>query len=105
MHVKFNKISNNATGQCVCVTSGFCNRAGGSIYTQSTDGSGLIDMRIITVKVSYLIYLYKHNFFIPYKFQNGIFTGNTNTISTTTASSGITPGKKIMTCFKIILNK
>lgn len=62
MHVKFNKISNNATGQCVCVTSGFCNRAGGSIYTQSTDGSGLIDMRIITVKVSYLIYLYKHNF-------------------------------------------
>lgn len=59
MHVKFNKISNNATGQCVCVTSGFCNRAGGSIYTQSTDGSGLIDMRIITVKVSYLISLYK----------------------------------------------
>jgi hypothetical protein len=34
---------------CVCVTSGFCNRAGGSILVP-TDGSGLIDIRILNVK-------------------------------------------------------
>ncbi|KAG5668604.1 hypothetical protein PVAND_016540 [Polypedilum vanderplanki] len=55
------------TNPCVCVTSGYCNRAGGSLFVP-TDGSGLIDIRIL---------------------NSGTFTSTSSSINTSPASTGI----------------
>lgn len=43
-------VNNSTVGVCICVTTGSCALAGGGTATGgSTDGSGLIDVRILSV--------------------------------------------------------
>ncbi|CAG9811606.1 unnamed protein product [Chironomus riparius] len=55
--------------QCICVTSGSCNRANGSFFV-TTDGSGLIDIRLLN--------------------SGGYYSSSSTSVYTTPASTGIT---------------
>lgn len=50
-------VNNSTVGVCICVTTGSCALAGGGTSTGgSTDGSGLIDVRILSVSIFNLFY-------------------------------------------------
>jgi Serine protease Clip domain PPAF-2 len=43
-------VNNSTAGVCICVTTGSCALASGGGSSSTSDGSGIIDIRIINVR-------------------------------------------------------